>query len=283
MKVQGSITAGGAVVLDAKGEISATKTFVGVATSMNIQSTSQVQALVGSGAVIQAESLSVLATTESLLSATAKGGLGVIALTANQTTTAKVAGGAKVTLGETENTAVTSLLVQAIDRSSFVNSLNTADSLVTKLAAGFDLGVATIDITRATTAQLGDAAKKTSLLSDGTEPFGAVQVSAASVDSDKGGIKGEVNSALVGVQTTTAKDTVLALVQNTEFSSNALQVYALNTASHSSKAKVAKNNATGSVAAQIKDSIVTATGAVHVVAIDQSKFTASSEPEKFKS
>ncbi|MGA1253702.1 MAG: LEPR-XLL domain-containing protein, partial [Burkholderiaceae bacterium] len=168
VKVQGSITAGGAVILDAKGEISATKEFVGVATSMNIQSTSQVQALVGSGAVIQAETLSVLASTESLLSATAKGGLGVIALKADQTTSAKVAGGATITLGETADTAVTSLLVQAIDRSSIVNSLNTADSLVTALTAGFDLGISTIDVYRATTAQLGDDALKTSKLTDGT-------------------------------------------------------------------------------------------------------------------
>ena len=280
--VQGAMLAGGQVVLEASLQTRASIAHEVVVAYDQIKLTSQAIAQVGAGARIQAQGLQLLAYTDNDLQIASQGGLAsVVDISADQTTRASVAGGATLLItpkalvaGEQ---AVVSVLIEAVDRSHVSVELNTADSLVTSLAAGIDIGLGSIGLVRNTSATLGDSASKPiSLKGLVSASAGLVQVNAANADGDGGGIAGAVNSSLVGVQTNRLQDQVLARVQGANLKVDGLQVLALNAVSDSASAKVARNIASGSVQALLLNADLGAIGDVIVVARDQASFDAQS-------
>ncbi len=233
-------------------------------------------ARVGAQASLQAAGLEVTAYTDNDLVVRGSGALGVIGIGSNQRTEAGVAGGAALLLQPAPDATGVSLLVEAIDRSRLLTSLEGADDLVNQLTGGFELGIGHIELGRETLAYLGDGSARISL--DGVEgaSAGLVQVSAANVDADAGGVAGEVLSSLMGVQNNTVVDRVLAQVVGVDANVEGLQVYAYSATSQTASAKVARQNATGSTRALLSDSTLVAAGAVDLLALDQSSFEAFS-------
>jgi hypothetical protein len=94
--IDGSIKSGGAVVLQSSVAANVALESTGVLANLAIDATTSAVARIGSGSVITAGSLEVIALTDNRLSAQAEGGFGLIDVRSMQTTSAVIAGGARL-------------------------------------------------------------------------------------------------------------------------------------------------------------------------------------------
>ena len=274
VQLDGTVIAAGDVVLEAFVKTDARIDASSVAVDSTLASDTEALVLIGGDAHVTAHGLSVSAITDNRLEIRSSGGLGSIALSAIQRTEAGVAGGAELVIGAAETGA--SVLIEAIDRSTLTTSLKTADTLVTSLSGGFDLGFGSIDLDRTTLAYLGDGGGLVTLGASANAATGLVHVGAANVDGAAGGITGEVVSGLLGVHSTTVNDVAQASVQQTELTAAALEVYALNAVTHSASGKVARHTANATTTALIVDANLHTAASVDVLALDRAAFTAES-------
>ncbi len=282
--VDGTVRSGGAVMLESVVGAQVGLESTGVIVNLDIEASTSAIARVGGSALIEARSLEVVAITENLFTVEGEGGFGTVDITSIQTTSAVVAGGARLIVDAEDDSEGIDVLIEAVDRSRFAAILDTAGSLVSAFTGGFDLGISRIEIVRNTQASLGDGGFEVSLAppKDGNAP--SVQVSAASLDAPgddsedepTAGINGSVESNLVGVQTIDIIDNVLAMVAGADIDASALGIYALTSSSASSRGKVAKLNAEGTTEVRLSEVTITAPGAVAMVARDESVYSAES-------
>ncbi|MFM8555520.1 MAG: beta strand repeat-containing protein, partial [Betaproteobacteria bacterium] len=282
--VDGTVRSGGAVMLESVVGAKVALESTGVIANLDIEASTSAIARIGRGAVIEARSLEVVAITENLLSVQGEGGFGTVDITSIQTTSAVVAGGARLIIDAQDDSEGIDVLIEAVDRSRYAAILDTAGSLVSAFTGGFDLGISRIELVRNTQASLGDGGFEVSLAPPKNGNAPTVQVAAASVDAeaDEGdeepaaGIDGSVESNLVGVQTVNIIDNVLAIVAGADIDASALGIYALTSSSASSRGKVAKINAEGTTEVRLSEVTVAAPGAVAMVARDESVYSAES-------
>ena len=193
-------------------------------------------------------------------------------------------GGARLVIDAEDDSEGIDVLIEAVDTSRYAAILDTAGSLVSAFTGGFDLGISQVEIVRNTQASLGDGGREVSLAAPAGGNAPTVQVSAAAVDAEPdeseeepgAGIDGSVESNLVGVQTIDLVDNVLAIVAGADIDASALGIYALSGSTASSRAKVAKINATGVTEVRLSDARVSAPGAVAMVARDESVYASES-------
>lgn len=241
--IDGTVRSGGAVVLESVVGAQVGLESTGVIANLDIQASTSAIARVGSGALIEARSLEVVAITENLLTVEGEGGFGTVDITSIQTTSAVVAGGARLIIDAQDDSEGIDVLIEAVDRSRYAAMLDTAGSLVSSFTGGFDLGISRIELVRNTQASLGDGGFKVSLAPPKGGNAPTVQVSAASVDAEgedsdgepTAGVDGSVESNLVGVQTIDVIDNVLAMVAGADIDASALGIYALTSSSASSR------------------------------------------------
>ncbi|MGI9213061.1 MAG: beta strand repeat-containing protein, partial [Methylococcaceae bacterium] len=275
LSVAGKLVASGDVVLESKITAQADITGTGPAIqSLDLNSAASTQ--VTGSARIEAGSLSVTAYTENKLTLGNSGGLGVLTVDVNQSTTAVVSGGARLVVMPSAGSDATSVLVEALDRSDLNLSLAADDKLISNLLGGFEAGLGTITFDRNTQAQLGDGVGEVTLSAADEADTGRVQVSAANVNGDNGGVTGEVLSSLIGVQSTTANSVVDARISGGQIKADGVSVMALDAGTYTAKAKVARQVATGSVSAVIVNSTIAAPSLISVLALDKSIFTSDS-------
>ncbi|MBU6188741.1 MAG: LEPR-XLL domain-containing protein, partial [Betaproteobacteria bacterium] len=282
--IDGTVRSGGAVMLESVVGAQVGLESTGVIANLDIEASTSAIARVGGSALIEARSLEVVAITENLFTVEGEGGFGTVDITSIQTTSAVVAGGARLIVDAEDDSEGIDVLIEAVDRSRYAAILDTAGSLVSAFTGGFDLGISRIEIVRNTQASLGDGGFEVSLAppKDGNAP--SVQVSAASLDAPgddseeepTAGINGSVESNLVGVQTIDIIDNVLAMVAGADIDASALGIYALTSSSASSRGKVAKLNAEGTTEVRLSEVTITAPGAVAMVARDDSVYSAES-------
>lgn len=279
--VQGSLTAGGQIIIEA--EVAADIAIdssgvlgIGVVIAENLVLETEASVTIGAGATIQGRGLAVRATTTNTLDIYAEGGFGGVIVNAKQITQAGIEGGATLLITPGADDDGVTLLIEAVDRTQITAELNTADSLLTTLTGGFDLGISSITLSRDTAAYIGDGDDRVSIAGLDNASAGLVQVSAANLDGDDGGIEGLVNSSLVGVQTNTITDKTRATVEGADLDVDGLQLYALNAGAYSSSAKVARNISNGDTIALLKDIDLGALSDVLVIAIDKAEFEADS-------
>ena len=275
--VDGTITAPGHVRLAAEVARSASEQGL-----VSLNSTTLAQTAVRDGAVIQAASLEVLASTEAQLTVTAEGvTTGSVNINSTQQTLAQIDGGASVTVGTAAISAdePVSLLVSAIDSSQISTDIQTTavDPVI-----GFDSVTSNISLSRDTQAYIGSGFGQATVTGQNGAAAGMVKIIATNQDGELDGVAGRIESNFVGVHTNAVtKDDVRALVRTANLDVEALQVTATNSASYVADAKIAKNVVTGVTEALIDNSTVTANPVsadqgVLLSAVDQSSHLARS-------
>ncbi|MFZ9954455.1 MAG: hypothetical protein ACO3GH_07655, partial [Ilumatobacteraceae bacterium] len=282
--IDGTVRSGGSVLLESVVGANIALESTGVVASLEIEAVTSAISQVGSGALINARALEVVAITDNRLSAQGEGGFGLVNITSLQTTSAVIAGGARLVIDAEDDSEGIDVLIEAVDTSRYAAILDTAGSLVSAFTGGFDLGISQVEIVRNTQASLGDGGREVSLAAPAGGNAPTVQVSAAAIDAEPdesedepgAGIDGSVESNLVGVQTIDLVDNVFAIVAGADIDASALGIYALSGSTASSRAKVAKITATGVTEVRLSDARVSAPGAVAMVARDESVYASES-------
>ena len=263
--VSRSIAASGAVVLSAQaGKDVSLDSFASYAGA-----SSATVDVTGVGTVISGASVAITAdnAVEIVATATANA-LAELSITQNNTTSARLSGGASVSTPG-------ALLVRATDSST----VDVTIDAVGVLGSGYSVLSSSVTLNRATVAEIVDASV------DGAE---TVDVQA----DNAGGITARAVSGFVGVAGNAARDAATARIGGAAVGSTqavgAVTVRAVSQGSYSANGKVATNLLTGDTVAAIEDSHVTAAlsaaqvlaglDAVTVEAIDLLEASADTTP-----
>ncbi len=293
--VDGDINATGQVTISA--QVDNTITRSGNSTNILEATTSSARALIRSGAIINADSLSLTAYTNVDISvATVTDAISAsLEVSSAQITHAGISGDVTLNVGSAEIDMVPgapSLLVEAIDSSEIetVITHSALGALVDQtLNSGFDAYLSDITLSRDTQAYIGDTTGAVSINSPMTAPpTGLVRVHAHNRNGGNTGINGKVDSFLFGQHTNTVTtDNVLAFIagrskaEPVALGAEAVEVTAENSASYSVDAKVSANKLTGSTKSYISFAdIGTASvpaNSVTLLAYDSSSYTAVSD------
>lgn len=301
----GAVVTSGQVIMDARVQALGGLSGNASAVDLSLHAATSAIAMVGGQAKIEAGGLYVTAATSNQLSVSGQsfgnaGALGSLDLTARQTTRAIVESGATLVLGSGTNPPAMSLLLEAVDRSSFSTRLAVDDSATT---GDDDLNRArsTISLERSAEAillgrEINVPAVDGAAASVRLQPVtasGKVQLSAVLADGASGGVRGVIDSDRFGQHATSTRDTVTVQVRDVDLSASAFSAYAQNQSSLLAQAKQASNEAAGllsavpaeggsaqvlpSVSVLMANTHLTAAGLAQLIAVDASDLYALSD------